>query len=432
MPKDVIPDLDVALLEQARLAGVRWDQRARARAHREQAVRSHDALAVETPARLAARVNRLIADVRVASTGRRPPRNPVLRKLVERPLPVAAEEVTNELVQEAVIGAKDFLSVEFLERGVIAARSVGRVVVRSPGALRARGTGFLVAPGLAITNHHVLPTEQFAAACALEMDFEQNRFGPSKQSQIYAFEPARLYLASKELDYALVAVSPTSDRGVPLDRYGWLVLDPAIGKIALLSDDFVNIVQHPLGREKEVVLRDNHVVDLRTGAERPDEDVLGPFLHYEADTDKGSSGAPVFNDEWNVIALHHAGVPRKDAEGRIVSKSGAVWRDGEDAVEAIDWIANEAVRVSSLVAAITTAASGAQSGILKPLLDGIAPTITMPVDQTIGEAIDGAAAGGSAAHAVRTISIEGPFRIVIECAGSARDAEVPPAKGGQA
>src|SRR5262249_30789464 len=38
-------------------------------------------------------------------------------------------------------------------------------------------------------------------------------------------------------------------------------------------------------------------------------DVFDEFLHYEADTQPGSSGSPVFNDQWELVALHHASVP---------------------------------------------------------------------------------------------------------------------------
>jgi V8-like Glu-specific endopeptidase len=30
-------------------------------------------------------------------------------------------------------------------------------------------------------------------------------------------------------------------------------------------------------------------------------------VHYRAPTEGGSSGSPVFNDQWEVIALHHKG-----------------------------------------------------------------------------------------------------------------------------
>ena len=57
-------------------------------------------------------------------------------------------------------------------------------------------------------------------------------------------------------------------------------------------------MQHPRGEKKQVALRENRIVDI------PDR-----FLHYAADTEPGSSGSPVFNDQWEVVALHHASVP---------------------------------------------------------------------------------------------------------------------------
>jgi endonuclease G len=57
-------------------------------------------------------------------------------------------------------------------------------------------------------------------------------------------------------------------------------------------------VQHPRGEKKQVALRENKIVDI------PER-----FLHYAADTEPGSSGSPVFNDQWEVVGLHHASVP---------------------------------------------------------------------------------------------------------------------------
>ena len=31
--------------------------------------------------------------------------------------------------------------------------------------------------------------------------------------------------------------------------------------------------------------------------------------HYSTDTEAGSSGSPVFNDQWEVVALHHSVKP---------------------------------------------------------------------------------------------------------------------------
>lgn len=39
-------------------------------------------------------------------------------------------------------------------------------------------------------------------------------------------------------------------------------------------------------------------------------DIIGNwknYLFYKTDTQEGSSGSPVFNKNWKVVALHHAG-----------------------------------------------------------------------------------------------------------------------------
>src|SRR3712207_357235 len=71
------------------------------------------------------------------------------------------------------------------------------------------------------------------------------------------------------------------------------------------------------------------------------------FAHYVTDTEPGSSGSPVLNDQLQVIGLHHSAVPeRKD--GEYVAKDGSVWREGMDPDD-LSWVANEGVRVSSIV-----------------------------------------------------------------------------------
>src|SRR5262249_39097024 len=55
-----------------------------------------------------------------------------------------------------------------------------------------------------------------------------------------------------------------------------------------------------------------------------------------------------FNDDWEVVALHHSGYAKRNAQSEILAQDGRVWTEsmGEDQ---IDWIANEGVRVAALV-----------------------------------------------------------------------------------
>ena len=61
----------------------------------------------------------------------------------------------------------------------------------------------------------------------------------------------------------------------------------------------VNIVQHPRGGPLRFAIRNNFFV---RPADRP------AFMYYQTDTEPGASGSPVCNDDWQVVALHHASV----------------------------------------------------------------------------------------------------------------------------
>jgi endonuclease G len=295
----------------------------------------------ETPERLAKRANRLLDKVRAATPATSHRLSPQLRDLIQRSR-VRPDEVTEHLMERIIGETRDFLSVSFLDRGIEAMRSVGRIVVRLGGGRSSYGSGFMVSPHLLLTNHHVLPSEEVAASAAVEFDYQLDRQGKPLQVHRYALEPRRFFLNDGKLDFALVAVAGTSDGGRPLADYDYCPLVAEEGKIVV--NDCVNIIQHPRGEMKQVVIRENRLVD-----------VLDLYLHYEGDTDPGSSGSAVFNDQWELVALHHSAVPAIDAQGRYLDIDGGEWRDGDDPTR-LKWIANEGVRVSRVVAAIRDAA----------------------------------------------------------------------------
>lgn len=61
--------------------------------------------------------------------------------------------------------------------------------------------------------------------------------------------------------------------------------------------DIANIIQHPKGQPKQIVLSDNKVKDYG---------LYKNFIRYDTDSNYGSSGSPVFNSKWQLVALHHA------------------------------------------------------------------------------------------------------------------------------
>ncbi|WP_327691062.1 MULTISPECIES: serine protease [unclassified Streptomyces] len=249
---------------------------------------------------------------------------------------IHAEPLDLPQVHERIIGlANDLQAVSFLPRGVRAAAAVARISLRQNGRELPLGTGFLVSPRLLMTNHHVLPDVGFARSCFVEFNAQVTVDNVPATVVRTELAPDALFVAHEPLDFALVALAPVDGKALPGEVFGWNRLSAQSGK--LVVGELVNIVGHPSGRLKEIALRDNKLLAR-----------LDDFLHYQTDTEPGNSGSPVFNDQWEVVALHHSGVPETDPQGHVLRKDGNVWQpsDGEDAVS---WIANEGVRISSVL-----------------------------------------------------------------------------------
>lgn len=288
------------------------------------------AIAANTPELLAKRLQRLHAEPEL------------VRSLTSEGLkfePIGPGQTSSSFPRglERVLNSNDLLGLRFFEQGLRVARAVGRVRIRSEHAGDLGfGTGFLVSPRLLLTNHHVLPSAVEARHSLVEFNYQENETGAIQASRLFALEPDQLFLSDAELDYSLVAVADDPN----LAFYGWLPLIADTGK--LLVGETVNIIQHPNGEPKQLAIRNNQVVD-----------ELELFLHYQTDTDPGSSGSPVFNDQWEVVALHHSGVPKRNKSNEVMTIDGRVWEEsmGE---QRIAWLANEGVRVSRLVRHIRT------------------------------------------------------------------------------
>ncbi len=62
------------------------------------------------------------------------------------------------------------------------------------------------------------------------------------------------------------------------------------------------VIGHPNGRDLQISTKNSTIIDV---------DWLPRLFHYRTATEPGSSGSPVFDDDWNVIGVHHGG--RDDA-----------------------------------------------------------------------------------------------------------------------
>jgi endonuclease G len=267
-------------------------------------------------------------------------------------------------------------------------------------------TGFLVAPDLILTNHHVFRDRDEARGTAAQFLYERTKAG-LRQGLIFELEPKRFFLNDETLDYAVVAVKHQGLDGAPLSQFQFLPLIGAKGKI--LKGDPVNIIQHPEGLPKQYATVNNQLLDLRDDG----------FLLYETDTLEGSSGSPVFNQHWETIGLHHCGVPQMDRGMLVTRDGGRVDPEAEVADSDLIWIANEGVRVSAIVESLSDRRLGdpAEQQILDELLSGTGDLLSLVTEQS--PLVAGAAVGAPAVTTTpspamaSTFQFSGPVTILV-------------------
>ena len=200
----------------------------------------------------------------------------------------------------------------------------------------AKGTGFLVGPDKVLTNWHVVykikdePASFQPSDIVLRFDYKRLPDGPelspgkeyglvttdgdwlidhSPWSEVdLESDPKSGDPDAEELDHALLRVDGTPGD----DALGEKVVpgSPApprgIIKIpkephAFVAETPLFIVQHPDGAPLKLALDMKAVISLR-GQDRR--------VRYRTNTEGGSSGSPVFDQNWNLVALHHSGDPK--------------------------------------------------------------------------------------------------------------------------
>lgn len=190
---------------------------------------------------------------------------------------------------EIIVGENTLQPVYFLSSAAVVAEAV--VHLRTPVGM---GTGFMVGDGLLLTCHHVLPKKEHLASTLITFNYQ---FGPQGELLTMATavpDPNGLFFTSPvdKLDITIFAfrndtltapLSPNA-RPLPLRTTG-----VAVG-------DRVSIIQHPNGGPKMFSMRNNIVESVNTRT-----------LQYTTSTLRGSSGAPVLDDQLRVVGVHSRG-----------------------------------------------------------------------------------------------------------------------------
>lgn len=203
---------------------------------------------------------------------------------------------------EAVIGDENFKAIWWLELALEAARHVMRIKLSAGSA-----SGFLVAPDIVMTNNHVFEDETDAANAQLQFNYRLTADGNAAQQDDWQCDPGDLFKTSPDLDYSICRVKPRNG-----SRAGdaWGHFDLRHGA-AVNPNQRVNIIQHPRGRFQEIAFRDNQI-----------KHVSSTIVQYVTDTDYGTSGSPVLDDWFNVIALHNQRIPDPNRPGQYYRNQG--------------------------------------------------------------------------------------------------------------
>lgn len=197
---------------------------------------------------------------------------------------------------------------------------------------RRLGTGFLVHAdilgfGLAdelvfVTNSHVI-SDNIAGAVSpaqawVSFELECAAKGEPVAHKVsaevlFTSPPGKPGIATQDhLDVTVVKLDTWPDGGAALRT------NDSLPTVARKTRVFV--VGHPSGDALQLSLHDSELLDVC------DEELL---LHYRTPTEKGSSGSPVFNMNWEVVALHHAGssaMPRLRGAGHYEANEGITMR----------------------------------------------------------------------------------------------------------
>ncbi len=187
----------------------------------------------------------------------------------------------------AIIGKDTNLPISFMSKALTAARGIGRILWEGG---RFCSGGFLIPENLVVTCRGILPNFQTAQRASFQLDYYVKDDGSFSDSIQIPFDPQKYFTIITELDLTVVALRnmpglDISDRCIQLFSSS----DPAIG-------EGVSIIHYPGGEPLKISVLDGEMLQYDKES----------FIHT-CPTVAGSSGAPIFNSNWQVIGVHHFG-----------------------------------------------------------------------------------------------------------------------------
>ncbi|MDH3614237.1 MAG: serine protease [Gammaproteobacteria bacterium] len=213
----------------------------------------------------------------------------------------SAERISADANFETILGKDRYKTYRWYVQGLDRATAVAKIYDRAGNGV---GTGFLVKgtvvhPSITqdwvfVTNAHVIsndPEEQNGSPRALPPEDAEIIFQAGTDAN-KKFGVEQLLFTSRRTDLDCTIV--TLDKSLSFDKA--FRVSKSLPPVGNKSDHRVYVIGHPKGAGLAFSLHDNLLLDHES-----------PKVHYRAPTEGGSSGSPVFNSNWDLIALHHLG-----------------------------------------------------------------------------------------------------------------------------
>lgn len=265
----------------------------------------------------------------------------------------AGEPPSRSTLERMIKATNSMINVNsFLDRLGRIATQVCRIEVKG----KALGTGFLLGPDIVMTNYHVVETviqsvkghkpedivlrfdhKFLADETTLNSGVTYRLSLPDWLIDHSPYDLVDMEKAPKpglpdpeKLDYALLRVDgkpgnePVGQNASPQGQpRGWITLPDTNYDFEPESPLF--IVQHPKGEPIKLALDTQAIIKLNDNRTR---------VTYRTNTEPGSSGSPCFDQNWELVALHHGGDPELEP----------MWNEGIPFAAILDLLENRNLR----------------------------------------------------------------------------------------